>query len=275
MNSSLLIFISIFLLGFVQKYSVNKQYSRLLFNLDLILAIRLHSDLLIMTNDGTQGNKAVEKIKSKKPYKMMFWPNGVDLLPSNINAPFNKVDGQVTFMSVSRLAGWKRVERNIEIMCSLKNLGVLNFVYYIIGEGDQRPSLEKIVNDFGLIDQVVFVGALKHKDVIGYLKNTDYFLSMYDSSNVGNPLLEAIRANRIIVTLDNGDTADWIMHKENGLIYDHRKIDCNAVAQDIIELLNKKDLLDYIKENIKETEKNRLWTWQDRLDKEIEVVSNL
>lgn len=260
---------------FLNEMFVNKQYGRILFNLDLVLAIRLNSDLLLMTNDGTQGNKAVEKIKGKKPYKMMFWPNGVDLLPTNIKEPFNKADGKIIFMSVSRLVGWKRVERNIEIMRSIKNLGFLNFVYYIIGEGDQRPFLEKIVNDFGLYDQVVFVGALKHQDVIGYLKNTDYFLSMYDSSNVGNPLLEAIRANRIIVTLDNGDTADWIIHKENGLIYDHRKIDFNVIAQDIIELSNNKNLLDYIKENIKETEKNKLWTWQERLDKEIEVVSNL
>lgn len=260
---------------FLNEMFENKQYARILFNFDLVLAIRLNSDLLIMTNDGTQGNKAVEKIKGKKPYKMMFWPNGVDIMPTSTKAPFNKVDGKITFMSVSRLVGWKRVERNIEIMRALKNLGVLNFVYYIIGEGDQRPTLEKIVNDYGLHEQVVFVGALKHQHVISYLINTDFFLSMYDSSNVGNPLLEAIRANRIIVTLDNGDTADWITHKENGLIYDHKRIDNNAIAKDIIELSKNKELLIYIQENVKETEENKLWTWQERLDKEVEAVNNL
>ena len=43
---------------------------------------------------------------------------------------------------------------------------------------------------------------------------------MYTSTNVGNPLLEAIRHNKIIVTLNNGDTGDWIKHRVSGLIYD-------------------------------------------------------
>ena len=42
---------------------------------------------------------------------------------------------------------------------------------------------------------------------------------MYESSNVGNPLLESIRLNKLILTLDNGGTSEWISHKVTGFIY--------------------------------------------------------
>ena len=37
----------------------------------------------------------------------------------------------------------------------------------------------------------------------------------YERSNLGNPLLESIRMNKLIVTLNNGDTGKLIRHKLN------------------------------------------------------------
>jgi glycosyltransferase involved in cell wall biosynthesis len=260
---------------FLNEMLINKQYLRLFFNLDLLLAIRSNSDLLIMTNDGTQGDKAVQKVKGTKPYRMEFWPNGVDSLPEQLVSPFEKPAGTTTFMSISRLVGWKKVERNIYLMSALKKLGVNDIKYYIIGDGDQKASLISLTNKLLLNDVVVFVGALKHKDVARYLVNADFFLSMYDSSNVGNPLLEAIRANKIIVTLSNGDTSDWVIHNDNGLIYEPDNIDYDKIAFDIKRVIDNPELKSSILENIKQTEESKLWTWEARLDKEIELVGNL
>jgi len=260
---------------FLNAMLLNKEYARLFFNLDLILAIRLDSDLVIMTNDGTQGDQAVKKIKSKKKYNMVFWPNGVDMFPHEVRSPFEKKSGEIVFMSVSRLVGWKRVDRNIYILKALKEIGFSNFRYYVIGEGGQRPYLEKLVKSLGLDRAVFFVGPLKHKDVISYLLNTDYFLSMYDSSNVGNPLLEAIRANKVVVTLANGDTGTWIHHKYNGLIYDPLNINYAEIARDIHELIRNEDFRYGIIDKVMKTEGEKLCTWEQRLNKEVEAVSEL
>lgn len=48
---------------FLNEMIEKKHKARLFFNFDLILAIWLKSDLIIMTNDGTQGDQAVQKIK--------------------------------------------------------------------------------------------------------------------------------------------------------------------------------------------------------------------
>ena len=60
---------------------------------------------------------------------------------------------------------------------------------------------------------------MENSRIKNYFAVTDFFFSMYDLSNVGNPLLEAIRMNKIIFTLDNGDTTNWIKNEENGFIF--------------------------------------------------------
>jgi glycosyltransferase involved in cell wall biosynthesis len=259
---------------FLNEMLIERRYLRLFFNIDLLLAIRLNSNLMIMTNDGTQGDQAVIKIKKQKKYDMAFWINGVDYLPIESTLDL-RVEDNFIFMSVSRLVGWKRVDRNLKILFELKKLGHVNFIYYVLGDGFQRPHLEQLANDLDLARQVFFVGAIKHKDVVNYLANADFFLSMYDSSNVGNPLLEAIRSNKIIITLANGDTSDWIQHTVNGLIYDPKNFDFKSVALNIAALMDDKNLRLTITDNIAKTEREKLWTWEERLGAEVESVNNL
>ncbi|QFU01500.1 Glycosyl transferases group 1 [Halomonas sp. THAF5a] len=260
--------------SFLNEMFVNKQVLRVIFNLDLVLAIRANSDLLIMTDDGTQGDQAVRKIKGKKPYNMVFWTNGVDLLPKKLGKPFEK-SSSLTFMSVSRLVGWKRVDRNLHILNKFLELGYTDFVYYIIGEGEQKAYLEELCNCLGLQKNVIFVGALSHSSVTSFLLNADIFLSMYDSSNVGNPLLEAIRANKIIVTLDNGDTGKWIQHKKHGLIYDPKNIDYSVIAKDMYNLIYDENMKCEILNNVRVLEKTKILTWDERLGKEVTTVGAL
>ena len=262
---------------FLNEMFSSKEYARLIFNTDLILAIWLKSNLLIMTNDGTQGDLAVRRIKKHQDYNMFFLVNGVDRFDINPNFKEIKKDSSenIIFMSVSRLVGWKRVDRNVEILAALKNLGYGTFKYYVIGEGDKRNELVKLVKQKGLVEQVVFVGAVAHKEVMGYLGQSDVFMSMYDSSNVGNPLLEAIRANKIIVTLNNGDTKNWIQHNKNGLIYNPNESFYKKVAQDLLELLQNESKMKELKNNLLITEHEKLYTWDERLSKEISEVEKL
>lgn len=259
---------------FLNEMFVNRQYLRILFNLDHIFAIRAHSDLIIMTDDGTQGDSAVKKIKGSKSYRMAFWTNGVDPLPQHVKRPFEHREKTV-FVSVSRLVGWKRVDRNLLIMQELLALDYTNFIYYVIGDGDQRKALEELAENLGLNDHVVFVGSLKNSSVKQFLVNSNIFLSMYESSNVGNPLLEAIRANKIIVTLSNGSTGDWISHKNSGLIYNEKKLNFRKMAQDIIDLIKSEADQEKMKSRLKELEKQKLSTWKERMKKEVAMVEKI
>jgi len=234
-----------------------------------------------MTDDGTQGDKALEILKSKNLKNYKFWPNGVDEqkldhekvleLKKELNP-----DNKFVFLTVCRLERWKRVDRAINALAILKSkYNVNDFVYYIVGEGVEKNNLIKLSKDLGLEENVVFTGAIPNTKVKEFLNIADFFLSMYDSSNVGNPLLEAIRANKIIFTLNNGDTKRWIQYKENGFIYD---IDDNLysnIANDIFSIITDDNLKKHILEGVKKTELEKLWTWDERFQAEIDEVEKI
>ncbi|MBB4810269.1 glycosyltransferase involved in cell wall biosynthesis [Acinetobacter johnsonii] len=259
---------------FVNEMIEKKQWLRLLFNFDLLIALRVTADLTIMTDDGTSGDKALRKIRGlNKLGNIKFWSNGVDEIEHR-QWPV-RTEEKVKIVSISRLVGWKRVDRCIKVVEALVERGYVNFEYEIIGGGELRHQLESMVDSLGLNSFIRFVGPLSHHKALESLKNSQIFFSMYDSSNVGNPLLEAIRANKLIVTLNNGDTGSWIQHKVNGLIYSPDGNYYEQAAIDIIETADNINVRSFILEKLNETEKNRLWDWSERLGSEESLVRSL
>ncbi len=259
-----------------------KNWRKIAMNWEHLLALWLPSDLCIMTNDGTQGDKALAAINSRSMINMRFWVNGVDAqyVSSDALEAF-KVhlciqEGASVVLTICRLETWKRVDRGLRIVSEIiHNHGIVNFVYLIVGEGEQKPHLQRLAAELGVKDYVRFLGAVPNEEVKKYLAVADVFLSTYDLSNVGNPLLEAIRAHKIIFTLNNGDTGSWIQHRVNGFIYDPLSNIIPEMAQDISQILLDTNLRCLILKNVRLTEEEKLWTWNERMKAELEEVSNL
>lgn len=259
---------------FINEMFENKQWLRLFFNIDLILALKVKADLTIMTDDGTQGDKALQKIRGKANLgNIKFWPNGVNKI-EHIDWP-NLNKEKIKIISISRLVGWKRVDRCIMLVKKLVDNGFINFEYEIVGGGELREELEKKVDFLSLREFIKFSGALPHEEALTRLKKAQIFFSMYDSSNVGNPLLEAIRANKIIVTLDNGDTKSWIKHNINGLIYNPNDDFFDEAAKDFENLIANKLKRENMLKELYITEVNRLFSWEERLKNEEKAVLEL
>ena len=266
---------------FFNKYLDEKNWKKIIFNIEMFSPLYFSSDLCIMTNDGTQGDKVLKRIKSKHLKNFKFWVNGVDNLKfedSKILELRNKLDFKVDtiFLSISRLEKWKRLDRGIiSIAKYVENTGDRNFKYIIVGDGIEKDALKKLAKDKNLENEIIFTGAIPHKRVKEYLNIADIFISLYDGSNVGNPLLEAIRTHKIIFTLNNGDTSSWIKHKENGFIFDVNDDLIANISKELENLISEKYSQKDIIDSIKETEKNKLWTWEERMKEEVLVVGKL
>ena len=262
-------------------YYKNKRYLKLLLNIDFYLAMRFKSDLCIMTDDGTQGDFIMRKIQPKHP-DFRFWVNGVDQpkadakLVTTIDQKY-QLNGSISLVSVSRLEGWKRVDRVIDIVrlfCEQYPEYKNQLTYLIVGEGVHRQKLEEQVKAYQLTNQIHFVGAVPNFQVSSYLKACDVFMSFYDLSNVGNPLLEAIRMQKVIMTLSNGDTAKWITHKKTGFIYPDDKDFSSDVVADLAMLIENPDLKTDLIAELNSFSATHLWTWKERFDEEVRVVES-
>ena len=240
-----------------------------------IIALSTPANLIVMTNDGTQGNKALELLNNTE--NLEFLRNGIDFekktqsskgeLRKKLNLPLDKV---IT-ISVSRLAKWKKLERIIyayqELIKNNKEC-----VHIFIGEGEERKSLEKECKTRGLSKNMFFIGQVDHEKVSEYLSAADIFISLFDSTNIGNPLQEAIKMELPIVTYDVGDTKELIIDGYNGTLL--KSVEPVTVANAIERMVTDNNYRENIINGVKRTSEF-LWTWDERLSYEEEKIRNL
>lgn len=242
-----------------------------------VIAMRIPADLVIMTNDGTQGDRVLQQL-GVDMRKVRFWLNGVDR--ELFNLPFKKDEAKSILglgarhilLCVSRLANWKRVDRSIRALPSILE-EYPDTILVIVGDGPERGRLEQLAVKLGVREHVRFEGAVPHSEVPKYLAAADVFLSLNDWSNVGNPLLEAMIAGKCIVTLNNGDTGQFIKNGENGVLLDYE--DLARLPELIKELLANEELRNRFGTNARKFAEKHFWSWEERIEAEVQEVNAL
>jgi glycosyltransferase involved in cell wall biosynthesis len=235
-------------------------------------ALETESDLVVMTNDGTQGDKLLERLKNHSR-KILFYRNGVE---RNTNAETAHIEGvedhDKVLMTLSRLASWKRVDRAISCLPDVIKR-YPNTKLVIVGYGEEENTLRELAKSLAVEKNVIFAGQVKHKDTSKYLKRADVFLSLYDLSNVGNPLLEAMCCGKPIITLDVGDTKSVIKNDYNGILLSTNEI--NRIPEKIIQLFDDAEYVGRLGRNAEKYARENFWTWDERLSAELKEVNKL
>lgn len=238
-------------------------------------ALAEKADAVIMTNDGTLGDKVLRCARNMSEH-IYFWRNGVNMPDfSKIDSAIEDKlidDGDKLLITVSRLAHWKRIDRAIHAVAKVVETQP-NCKLLIIGEGDARKELETLANQLGVNQNVIFVGSIPQAKVYQYMKRADVFLSLYDLSNLGNPLMEAMICGLPIITLNNGDTSTVIKHNETGVLLDLDNVD--AVPDYINKILNDREFANHLSENVFLFAKREFWSWEQRIETEINTISEL
>lgn len=245
-------------------------------------ALRTDADLTIMTDDGTLGDEVLKRLGNKSK-KVLFYRNGIDVKAGDydkldrnnsleLRKQLNITETDVVFLTVSRLVGWKRLERTLYAFeKALKVNDKIKLV--IVGDGDAREFYEKIVTDLQINGKVLFLGAIKQSEVIRFYKMADIFVSMYDLSNVGNPLLEAMIYGKPIITWDVGSTKNLICNKETGILLSKEEL--VNLDKYMIELSNSKEMCQYLGKNARSYAEKNFWSWNQRIETELTEVLEL
>lgn len=241
------------------------------------IGLKIPADLVIMTNDGTQGDRVLQSLGVNMS-KVRFWLNGVEwdnfrAMPEPSEARFSlRLNHKHVLLCVSRLVSWKRVDRSIRALPEI----VKEFpdtILVVVGDGPERKNLERLAFELGIRDHVRFEGAVLHAEVPKYLAAADIFLSFYDWSNVGNPLLEAMMAGKCIVTLNNGDTGQFIQNGVNGVLLEYDELP--RLPEIVKELLADEECRKRLGANARKFAEEHFWSWEERIEAEITEVQKL
>jgi glycosyltransferase involved in cell wall biosynthesis len=246
-----------------------------------VLALRLPADLYIMTDDGTQGDEVLDRFNPAAVPKMRFWRNGLDLDrlgPATHDerrarrAELGLPGDAFMLITASRLAAWKRIDRAIASMPEVLRV-VPNALLLIVGDGEERASLERQARDLDVAASVWFAGAVPQEEVVRYMHAADVFLALADLSNVGNPLLEAMTCGLAAVAVDAGDTRHLVIDGETGMLLPSG--DPALAARAIITLASEPATRQRTAEGARGYAEEHFWSWEQRLDAEVEEVERL
>jgi L-malate glycosyltransferase len=106
--------------------------------------------------------------------------------------------------------------------------------FVILGEGELREALERLVREYRLEKHVLLPGF--RTDVLGCLKSFDLFVMSSVTEGLGTSLLDAMACARPIVATEAGGIPEVVSHGVTGLLVPPR--DHAAMAAAIIALIN-------------------------------------
>jgi len=243
-----------------------------LWHLDEIAGLRAPSRAVVVTNDGTRGDETLKRL-GVPPERVYYWMNGFDVAdlrcPEGYDAARFKaevgLEGKHVVLMLCRLAGSKRVDRGIVAVADLVHrCGRRDVVLLVAGAGGKRGELEALCRRLGVEPFVRFLGAVPHSEAYKYYTIADVFLNLYDVSNLGNPLIEAMYFGKPIVTIDDGSTAVLLRDQENAILVDPARI-AEELPRWISALLADRSLRETLGKAARATFDEKVLTWQARM----------
>lgn len=87
----------------------------------------------------------------------------------------------------------------------------------LVGEGEQRTELEKIVEQLGLRERVSFFGYRENR--LEFLRGFDVFVLPSRLEGIPRCLMEAMAAEKLVLASDIPGCNDLIAHQKNGLLF--------------------------------------------------------
>lgn len=110
----------------------------------------------------------------------------------------------------------KNHETVFKMLAELKGRAAFPVRYVVCGDGPHRPALEAKAREYGLEEQVAFLGFRRDLEVL--LQGADLFLFPSLREGLGMAALEAMACGVPVAAARNRGTVEYVRHGENGFL---------------------------------------------------------
>jgi glycosyltransferase involved in cell wall biosynthesis len=142
-------------------------------------------------------------------------PNGIDTMEFKPNT-VRETDGIFRVLCVSRITPRKGIRYLIEGFDLLRKKNLSKMELWIIGEGDELPTLRTLIQGLGLHQSVKFFGRVAHEKLASFYGLADVFVLPSLNEGMSNTMLEALASGLPIVATVTGGTEELVADGENG-----------------------------------------------------------
>lgn len=141
----------------------------------------------------------------------------------------------VRLLTVGRLTYQKAYDIAIDAMKRIKDRGY-KVRWYILGEGNERPALEKKVKELGLEKEFLMPGAAS--DPFPYYKQADIYVHATRFEGKSIAIQEAQTLGCAIIASDCNGNREQIVQGKDGLLC---QLDPESIAEAVISLVEDRD----------------------------------
>jgi glycosyltransferase involved in cell wall biosynthesis len=155
--------------------------------------------------------------------------NAIDL-SAFIPALRQQTGGVVRLLYVGRFNIFKNVETLVEAVGKLNQMDVGEFELRLVGEGEQRAVLERMVSELDLTRRVHFVGWVPRDQIAEQYRRADVFATATTWEGMPNTVLEAMACGLPIVGTQASGLHELVRDGVNGYLVPVRDSDALAEA---------------------------------------------
>ncbi len=119
----------------------------------------------------------------------------------------------VKAVTVGRLVPWKRVDKVIEALRKIPELGLV-----IVGDGPERPQLERLTQELQIQNRVYFARQRPKKETLGLMAACDLFVLNSTYEGLPHVVLEAMALGLPVVATAVGGTPEVVRDGETGIL---------------------------------------------------------
>jgi glycosyltransferase involved in cell wall biosynthesis len=193
------------------------------------------------TNVTSEAVEAFEKQGAVSKGRMLIVYNGIDhqkflpniIIREKIRDRF-QVNSKVVFISVGRLHEAKDYPNLLYAFAKILGRHS-NVVLWVIGDGPLRSSLENLVFQLGIKENVIFLGV--RDDVANFMNAADVFVLSSAWEGFGLVVAEALATEKVVIATDSGGVKEVL--GDCGFLVPVRNSDALASAMQQVLALSK------------------------------------
>lgn len=157
--------------------------------------------------------------------------------PEYLLSRYGLKSDQPVILTVARLAAeekYKGCDRILQALPQIRQ-SLTQAHYVLVGDGDDRPRLENIVDALGLRDCVTFAGFVPQDELCDHYNLCDVFAMPSTGEGFGIVYLEALACGKPVLAGNSDGSVDALLNGELGALVDPD--DINEIASSIIGIL--------------------------------------
>lgn len=236
----------------------------------LYVSFRGSKDFLLITDDGSYGDRAWQRLGRRDAFDFYFWRNGVDFPPDADDRPELGEAERFLFMP-ARITPWKRQHHALDILRQLHATGWTDLKLYVAGQvadTDYWAEFERRRDAYGLEPFVRYLGSLPASDLVPYYRHSVAVLAPYEQASLGNVVIEALAAGSVVVAQDSSVLDGVIADGANGV---RVRSPAEAAAR-LDALLQNVELARAMRAQAAADARRTFEAWDERVAREIRLI---